>query len=217
MTDASFLATLRTETRDTWDRARDHRFVRELGSGRIDDAVMSRYLVQDHRFLDGFLQLLGAAIASADRMEARLVLGRFAGLVSGEENTYFERAFAALGVSAQTRLDTPDASATQGFAAIMREAADTRSYPCALAVLNVAEGLYLDWASQVPRPLPENFVHAEWVTLHDNPGFRDFVAFLGRELDRVGPSDEARARDLFGRAVALELRFFDESYAGEAA
>jgi thiaminase/transcriptional activator TenA len=31
---------------------------------------------------------------------------------------------------------------------------------------------------KVPRPLPTNFVHAEWITLHDNPDFRDFVAFL---------------------------------------
>jgi hypothetical protein len=50
-------------------------------------AVMARYLIQDHRFLDSFLILLGAALVTADTFEARLRFGRFIGAVSGEENT----------------------------------------------------------------------------------------------------------------------------------
>jgi len=212
-----FSDTLRQSCEATWTRAVEHRFVRELGAGCIADDVMAAYLVQDHRFLDSFLVLLGAAIASSDRFESRLVLGRFTGMVCGEENTYFLRAFDALGVDADTRSRTPDTAPTIGFKAIMREAAATRSYAATLAVLNVAEGLYLDWAQRVPRPLPTNFVHAEWVTLHDNPMFVEFVAFLQAELDRVGPGDAALAQDFFERAVELELAFFDAAYAdGEA-
>ena len=133
-------------------------------------------------------------------------------MVSGEENTYFLRAFDALGVTDEQRATTPDTMPTAGFQAIMREAAETRTYAAALAVLNVAEWLYLDWASRAPQPLPDNFVHAEWVTLHDNPDFRDFVAFLRAELDRVGPEQAELSRDFFGRAVDLELAFFDAVY-----
>jgi hypothetical protein len=67
----------------------------------------------------------------------------------------------------------------------------------------VAEWLYLDWASRAPKPLPDNFVHAEWITLHDNPDFRGFVDFLRAELDRVGPAQADQCRDFFRRAVAL--------------
>ena len=42
----------------------------------------------------------------------------------------------------------------------------------ALSVLVVAEWLYLDWAFRAPQPLPDNFVHAEWITLHDNPVYK---------------------------------------------
>jgi thiaminase (transcriptional activator TenA) len=83
----------------------------------------------------------------------------------------------------------------------------------ALSVLVVAEWLYLDWASRAPQPLPDNFVHAEWITLHNNPDFRGFVDFLRAELDRVGPADADLCSDFFGRAVALELSFFEASYA----
>lgn len=207
-----FTELLRQASEPVWSQATGHRFVRELLAGTVPDAVMARYLVQDHRFLDAFLTLLGAAVATADSFEARLRLGRFIGMVSGEENTYFLRAFEALGVTPAEREQRPDTQATAGFKAIMREAAATRSYAATLAVLNVAEWLYLDWAMKAAAPLPRSFVHAEWITLHDNPDFRDFVAFLRAELDRVGRAEEALSRDFFLRAVTLERAFFDSAY-----
>jgi thiaminase/transcriptional activator TenA len=207
-----FTEALRAASEPGWSHAVGHRFVKELFSGAVPDPVMARYLIQDHRFLDSFLILLGAALASADTFEARLRFGRFIGMVSAEENTYFLRAFEALGVTEDRRAAAPDTEPTIGFKAIMREAAETRSYAAALAVLIVAEWLYLDWASRAPQPLPDNFVHAEWITLHDNPNFRGFVDFLRAELDRVGPAQADLCRDFFHRAVALELAFFEAAY-----
>src|SRR4030081_2629168 len=208
-----FTETLRAASEPGWSDAVGHRFVKELFAGAVPDAVMARYLIQDHRFLDSFLTLLGAALASADTFEARLRFARFIGMVSGEENTYFLRAFETLGVTEVRRAADPDTQPTAGFKAIMREAAETRSYAAALSVLAVAEWLYLDWASRAPKPLPDNFVHAEWITLHDNADFRSFVDFLRAELDRVGPAQPALCRALFRRAVALELAFFEPTYA----
>jgi thiaminase/transcriptional activator TenA len=210
-----FTETLRGASEPTWSQAVGHRFVTELFAGTISDKVMAGYLIQDHRFLDSFLTLLGAAIATTDSFEARLRFGRFVGMVSGEENTYFLRAFETLGVTEKERAEAPDTKPTAGFKAIMLEAAATRSYAATLSVLNVAEWLYLDWAGKGPKPLPANFVHAEWITLHDNPDFRDFVAFLRAELDRVGPAEPDVSKDFFLRAVALERAFFDAAYEGE--
>jgi len=207
-----FTEILRAASEPSWSDAVGHRFVKELFAGSVPDAVMARYLIQDHRFLDSFLILLGAALATADTFEARLRFGRFVGMVSGEENTYFLRAFQALSVTEGRRAADPDTQPTTGFKAIMREAADTRSYPAALSVLVVAEWLYLDWASRAPQPLLNNFVHAEWIMLHDNPNFRGFVDFLRTELDRVGPAHADLCRDFFSRAAALELSFFEAAY-----
>jgi thiaminase (transcriptional activator TenA) len=211
-----FTQTLRAASEPGWSRAVGHRFVQELFTGTVPDAVMARYLVQDHRFLDSFLLLLGAALASADTFEARLRFGRFVGMASSEENTYFLRAFEALGVTEERRAADPDTEATAGFKAIMREAAETHIYAAALSVLVVTEWLYLDWPSRAPRPLPSNFVHAEWIALHDNPHLRDFVDFLRAELDRIGPAQVDLCRDFFDRAVALELAFFDTAHPNQA-
>jgi thiaminase/transcriptional activator TenA len=211
-----FSETLRAAGEPTWSQAVGHRFVKELFAGTVPDAVMARYLIQDHRFLDSFLTLLGAALAAADTFEARLRFGRFIGVVSSEENTYFLRAFEALGVTEHRRAVDPDTQASTGFKAIMREAAETRSYAAVLSVLVVTEWLYLDWASRAPKPLPDNFVHAEWITLHDNPNFRVFVDFLRAELDRVGSLQADLCGDFFRRTVGLELSFFEAAYADRA-
>src|SRR5258705_12728687 len=145
-----FTETLRAASEPGWSQAEGHRFVEELFAGAVLDRVMARYLIQDHRFLDSFLTLLGAALATADTFEARLRFGRFIGLMSGEENTYFLRAFEALGVTEDRRMADSDTQPTAGFKAVMREAAQTRRYAAALSVLVVAERLYLDWASQLP-------------------------------------------------------------------
>ena len=145
-----FTETLRAASEPGWSCAVEHRFVKELFTGTVPDAVMARYLVQDHRFLDSFLILLAAALAGADTFEARLRFGRFIGMASSEENTYFLRAFEALGVTEERRAADPDTQATAGFKAIMREAAERRSYAAALSVLVVTEWLYLDWASRAP-------------------------------------------------------------------
>ena len=56
------------------------------------------YLVQDYSFLDSFVRLVASAIVKAPSLADRIPLGRFLGAVSGEENTYFHRAFDALSV-----------------------------------------------------------------------------------------------------------------------
>ena len=211
-----FTETLRVASEPDWSRAVGHRFVKELLTGTVPDAAMARYLIQDHRFLDSFLTLLGAALATADTFAAKLRFGRFIGIVSSEENTYFLRAFEALGVTEDRRAADPDTPPTAGFKAIMREAAQTHGCAAALSVLVVTEWLYLDWASRAPKPPPDNFVHAEWIGLHDSPGFRAFVDFLRAELDRVGAVEPDLCRNFFRRAVALELAFFDAAYADQS-
>ncbi len=208
----AFSARMRESTARLWEAAVAHRFVDQLWSGDLDRPVLRRYLVQDHQFVDAFLALLGAAVANADRPAPRVRLARQLGLVAGPENDFFERSLAAL--------DVPDAppevlAPTAGFIDLMHDARDA-GYADALAVLVVAEWLYLDWATRPDAALPADPIHAEWIELHRGPEFEAWVAFLRDELDRAADGlDPARAEQVaarFARAVELELAFFDAAY-----
>ncbi len=217
MTDTPFSTHLRATCATDWEAAITHRFVRELSAGTVPPAVMRFYLVQDYQFIDRFVALLGAAIATADTYAARLRLSHFLAMITSDENTYFVRALDALGVPEAERVSPPIIPVVRDFQALMAEAAETRLYAGALSVLAVAEWLYLSWAERHEGPLPPDFVHAEWITLHDNPFFRDFVGWLREELDRSAatlmPAQRTLCESLFRRAVALERGFFDSLYA----
>jgi thiaminase/transcriptional activator TenA len=176
-----FTEALRAASEPGWSRAVEHRFVKELFTGAVLDAVMARYLIQDHRFLDSFLMLLGSARRSPAPTHSRpgFALPALSAWCRARR-TPISSAFQALGITEERRAADPDTNATAGFKAIMRETAETRSHAAALSVLAVTEWLYLDWASRAPQPLPDNFVHAEWIALHDSPSLRAFVVF-GRD------------------------------------
>ena len=210
-----FSENLRAANTETWDAAVGHRFVDELWAGTVDDAVLARYLSQDLQFLDGFVALLGAAVASADLPEPRLVLARQLGLVAGDENDYFARALDRLGVTGTDRRSPGLLPPTRGFLELMDGARRSADYGVVLSVLVVAEWLYADWAARDAPPPPDR-LHAEWIELHRGPAFTAWVGTLRAELDRVGaevgPGGRARMAEAFERAVDLELAFFDAAY-----
>lgn len=200
-----------------WDAAVGHRFAQACNAGSVPPDVMRRYLVQDYQFIAGFVALLGRAIHTAPGLPARLPLGRFMGLVCAEENTYFVRAFDALGVPESLRTDPPLSAAATGFRALMAEAAASESHADQLAVLCLAEWLYLSWARPARDTRPaEPFWCAEWVDLHASPYFESFVQGLRTALDRevlaLDAAGRARVRALFTRGAALERAFFDSAY-----
>ncbi len=212
----TFSAELRELTASTWDAAVGHRFVDEIWRGRLDSDVLTTYLVQDHQFVDAFLALMGAAVASADRADARVVHARQLGIVAGPENDFFARALDTLDVPLADRTAPDLLEPTRGFVELMDDARRSADYPSCLAVLLVAEWLYLEWATRPEETPPEEPIQAEWIALHSGRAFAAWVEFLRAEFDRVcaalAPDHSDRVRELFVRAVDLELAFFDAAY-----
>src|SRR5512132_541969 len=214
--DARFTEWLRQQAEPAWSEAANHRFTRELADGILADAVMRRYLVQDYSFLDSFVRLVASAIVKAPSLADRIPLGRFLGAVSGEENTYFHRAFDALSVPEVDRTRPTLRAPTRAFHALMADAIAAEGYEETLAPLLVFEWLYNSWAKAVADRQPEAFFHKEWITIHANPHFDAFVAWLRGQVDRNGPrlspDRQEHIAEVFGRTVQLEKAFFDDAY-----
>jgi len=212
---ASFTEWLRQEAGNVWKDVVCHPFTDQLADATVDEAIMKRYLIQDHRFLDAFVVLLASMVAKAPCLEDRIPGCQFLALITGKENTYFERSFTALGVTTAERAETPNAPVTTAFACLMQNTAKSDSFAEMLAVLVVAEWSYLSWGERVVHRCPpaQPFWCKEWIDLHSGPGFQDVVAYLRRLLDIEGPQlslkQRAACRDVFVQAVALEKDFFD--------
>jgi thiaminase/transcriptional activator TenA len=214
-----FTDELREVTGEQWERVVNHRFTNELAAGTIDRSCFRRYLIQDHRFLDAFVVLLASIVAHARNLPDRIPGCQFLGVITGKENTYFERCFEKLGVTQEDRQGIPDAKCTSGFCNLMLEVAKSGQLGEMLAVIVVCEWSYLLWGERVlDKTVRDDFVTYEWVDLHSGDYFRSVVEYLRGLLDQEGKSMDQQGRDRckerFLQAVQLEEDFFDFTYSG---
>ncbi len=207
---------LRERAEPAWSAACGHRFTVEIADGSLDPAVFRRYLVQDYAFIETLATVLGFAIARAPGMAAKKRLTGFLAALTSDENDYFIRAFDAVGVGEVERTAPELASATREFRELMLAAAEAGSYEDLLAVIVPAEWIYLTWASDQAEAAPSQLHYREWIELHIDPAFADFVDWLRGELDGIGPElSDQRRRDIearFRRLVELEVAFFEQAY-----
>ena len=206
---------LKKQAASDWQAATSHPFTNALCNGTLDRERMAGYLQQDYQFIDGFVRLLASAIAHAPTLADGVPAAQFLGLICGPENTYFLRSMEALNVPTVAK----PAPETQAFQALMQKARASGRYELMLAVLTVAEWVYLEWAKPFAHcadDLP--FWFGEWITLHSGNGFEGVVAYLREQLDGiwVGLEPDARdeVRDMFTQAVSLERAFFDAAWGG---
>ena len=202
---------LRSEIGDEWEAITTDPWTDGLGQGTLSRSSMVRYLVQDHRFLDAFTVLLSATLSKTISLEDRVFGAQFLALVLGEENTYFERSFAALEVSALER-SAPSEPETAAFDELMRSAAASGKLHVQLAVLCVAEWSYLTWGERVAKNKKENlpFYFDEWISLHSGTYFQQVVAYLRGLLDALSlsPAELDEARTAFRQAARCERDFW---------
>jgi len=222
-----FTDELRWACRERWDDVVAHKFTKELASGKIRREVLGRYLVQDYRFLDSFVVLLSSVVANAHTLDDRIPGCQFLAVITGKENTYFERAFRKLNISEEDREKVPDAECTTGFCRLMVDAARHGTLAEMLSVLVVCEWSYLSWAQLLLRDEKErnvpnsrdDFVTYEWIELHSGEFFEGVVEYVRDMLDReglaIGEEEKRSCHERFQRAVQLELDFFDYAYSSE--
>src|SRR4029077_11854951 len=78
-----FTETLRAASEAGWSHAVQHRSVNELFAGAVPDAVMARYLIQDHRFFDSFRVLRRRPSIAVIRTQRRVESGRLSATARG--------------------------------------------------------------------------------------------------------------------------------------
>lgn len=211
--DARISDWLREISEPDWSAIVNHPLFDALAEGRLSGDDFAAYMVQDYGFVDPFTALLGHSIGHAPSMADRVVLGQFIGMLTSDENSTFQRTFETFEVPRETREAPLYLEATEAFRRQLDETGTQGCYAEMLAVLVVTEWVYLEWALRIT---PVDGLHplmGEWIALHDNPPFQDFVAWLRRRLEEEAEQleDEAFARmaERFRETVALERRFHD--------
>lgn len=208
---------LRNTCSNQWQAATQHVFCQELAEGKLPLEKMRVYLVQDYTFINNFIRLAASAIHHAPSLSDRLPLAHFLGIIAGPENTYFERSFEMLNVPIEQQTQPNLLEPTEKFQSLMLKASESGEYANMIAVLCVAEWVYLSWADQVADYKPTlPFYFSQWIDLHTGDYFTSVVEHLRHQLDisypQLNSEQQATVMEYFQHAVLLEKQFFDACY-----
>ena len=162
-------------------------------------------------------------IANARCLQDRIIGCQFLALITGKENTYFERCFEELKCTETEREQIGTAEVASNFISLMKDVSSQPYSPSKLgeilAVLVVCEWSYLSWGSAVSPHTNRDkscWMMYEWVDLHSGESFENVVEYLRQLLDKEGKllDEEGKKRclDRFLKAINLEEEFFEFAY-----
>ncbi|MCS7206438.1 MAG: TenA family protein [Dehalococcoidia bacterium] len=215
--------TLRQNYHALWERMVEHPFVQELGRDTLPMLKFQRYFLQDYLFLKSFVTLLSLTVAKAPDFPTKRRLAGFLAQVTDGEEGLFRRAFRQWGISeAQVEATRPHPKVAP-YLAFMERIAYNSPFHYQMTLLAVSEWTYLDWAQRVVHRygLPKTPIYREWVDLHSNPAFTEFVGWLRQRLDALEPSLAPNARQgvagVFAATLLHEIHFWDAAYEDERA
>ena len=197
-----------------WNRAVEHPFTVAIGDDAMSPEAYGPYVIQDRHFIDGFTSVIGFTLAKAPELKTQRRLARFIAGEINEDADFFDRTFAALGITMDEVAATPPSATTRALNDLMLTAARDGDYVDGLVCILGAEWIYLTWGlREAKKPRPRRAYLAEWIDLHAVPDFEAFVAWLRDEMDRAGAAVPAARRrelaDRFNRVCELEAAFFD--------
>jgi thiaminase/transcriptional activator TenA len=207
---------LRAGNIDAWERMIHHRFCRDMAEDRLAEPVFVRYLRYEHAFVGAAIVVSAHALVKAPTPADRDPLLGVLISLAGEQQAYFQRTFAALGLDGSVLPVNKLPPGARGLHDGVSAIAASRCFAEILAAMLAAEWMYLTWCEQAHRCRPQRPALADWIRLHVETAFRNQVAWLKRRLDVLGPaldpSVQERCRANFGRVLELEIAFHDAPY-----
>ncbi|WP_295658396.1 TenA family protein [uncultured Nocardioides sp.] len=192
------------------DRATEalgHPFVRRLADGTLPRTSFAHFVAQDAFFLEAFCRAYGFGIAhSPDRM----ALDTFSELLIGvREELQLHASYAAeWGIDLSTVRPVP---ATLAYTDFLQTIAARGDIGVSCAALTPCMRLYAHLGQSLSPPASDTY--ARWIATYADPEFESLAATIERLVD-VYADDTAEVRTVYGRAMQLELQFFDAGVTG---
>jgi thiaminase len=225
----NFVDELIEKYREKYTQSITHPLTNELCNGTLPNYKLYTYLVQDLKFFQIGLNVLGKTIAYCDSSESAIVLGKQVGFLCNDENEYFARCLQELKDNHFDELQThvgklvADESITLDAVKLYNEflqylTYESTSYIELITFVYVMEQVYLGWANYnidhntVAANLP--YKYNEWIVLHSGQDFTKWTNFLKLEVIRCvqTPEQKTLCEKYFVKALDHEIAFFSDCY-----
>jgi len=204
-----------------WEKQLEHPFVRDLGTGTLEEERFKRWVLQDYRYLIEFARIFAWAVAKSDTLDA---MSWYAGVLDLTLNKEMElhRQYAARFDLSPSDLEAepmwPTTRAYTDF--LVRTAADGDMLDLLAALLPCAWGYVYIAQRLATADSPEDQRYVDWIAQYSSEEFSEVLDWLRMETDRlgVGISEEKRTRirEIFLISTHYEWLFWEMCWTGES-
>jgi thiaminase/transcriptional activator TenA len=217
---SSLFELLREKAAAEWRDYVEHRFVIEIGTGRLPEAAFRRYLGQDYLFLIQFARAWALAVyKSHDLAEMRHGLANLTAILDVEMGLHVEFC-RGWGLSEADMASLPEADATMAYTRFVLECGlagdlldlEVALAPCIIGYAEIGERL----KRQAGSGLAGNRYRA-WIEMYASQDYQQVARRAEAELDRLWQSRAGGARlqalsQTFRRASRLEAAFWQMGF-----
>jgi thiaminase (transcriptional activator TenA) len=204
---------IRAANRDLWVEMQTHRFVVEIETDRLSAAAFKAYLIYECDFVETAMLIFGHMLVKAPGLSERRWLAGVLQALAVDQITYFEVAFAAVGVTREDR-ERPFPLSVSAFRDGMLSIAREGAYLDGVAIMLAAEWMYATWCSRAAKRAITDPILKQWVHLHAEPAFLAQADWLRRQVDAADPREVHPLAQRFRRALELEIAFHAAPFEG---
>jgi thiaminase (transcriptional activator TenA) len=204
---------IRAANSDVWEAMQAHRFVADIEADRLSAAAFKAYLIYECDFVETAMLIFGHMLVKAPGLSERRWLAGVLQALATDQITYFESAFALLGVTREDR-QRPLPLAVSAFREGMLNIARDGSYLDGVAIMLAAEWMYATWCARAAKRSISDPILKQWVDLHAEPAFLAQADWLRRQIDAVDLGEVRGLSQRFRRALELEIAFHSAPFEG---
>ena len=191
-----------------WNKMMSHKFVKEIGNGKLKKQFFNRYLIIEHAFVIDAIDHLTMAMFFTKNFESKKILHLILNGLLNDQNNFF--------VNAKNNSDQTNTIPNQAnlFREYMKRCSQ-KGYEEIIVSFLAAESIYNNWCFNELSKTKENLkTYSEWMEIHISQEFFNQVKFFSKEAKRINFNEDPseKQKNIFRDTLKYEIEFHNSIY-----
>lgn len=191
-----------------WEKMMSHKFVKEIGSGKLKNSFFIQYLNIEHSFVVDAIDHLTMAMFLTKNIDSKKYIHKILNGLLNNQNSFFIKAKKNLN---EKHLLPEKANIFRKF----MTSCSKKGYEEIIVSFLAAESIYNNWCfNELSKTKNNNKTYSKWMGIHTSKSFFNQVKFFSEEAKRLNlnkdPSDKQKI--IFRDTLKYELIFHDSIY-----
>ena len=191
-----------------WEKMMSHKFVKEIGSGKLKSTFFIKYLNIEHSFVVDAVDHLTMAMFLTKNIDSKKYLHKILDGLLNDQNSFFIKAKKNL----NKKNHIPEKAKI--FRKFMKSCSK-KGYEEIIVSFLAAESIYNNWCfNELSKTKNNNKTFSEWMRIHTSKSFFNQVKFFSEEAQHINlnkdPSD--KQKNIFRDTLKYEIIFHDSIY-----